>query len=84
MKTTLSMSMLALGLMFSGAAFAETAKPIKPAPETMVDTITTQSIENAQNTRKCAAGFDNLNAMKACDNSSVYPANPLSGMNLGY
>jgi hypothetical protein len=79
MKTTITA--LALGLMLSGTAFAETAKPIKPAK---LDTITTQSIELQSDQLKCGQGFADFKTMKACGNANAYPANPLSGMNLGY
>ncbi len=82
MKNTLKISILALGLMFSGAAFAGETKPVKPAETVKVDTLTTGSTEPSADNFKCNAGFADFKALKACNDGSAYPVNPMSGLNL--
>jgi hypothetical protein len=88
MKTTLKISMLALSLIFSGAAFAGEAKDgVKPVQPQKMDMITTQSIEPVAiepeaDASNCDAGFTGFKAMKACGGASAYPVNPMSGLNL--
>jgi hypothetical protein len=83
MKTTLKISMLALSLMISGAAFAGEAKDgVKPVKPAKVDMMTTQSIEPAAHASNCDVSFTGFKAMKACGDASAYPVNPMSGLNL--
>ena len=82
MKTTITATVLTLGLMMSGVAFADAAKPVKHAKEN-IDAMTTQSI--GENT-DCTMPGANLKFASVCapNKAAKYPENALSGMNLGY
>jgi hypothetical protein len=81
MKTAIKFTAMALGLMFSTTAFADNAKTTKPAK---VDTMTTQSIEPVVDATQCNKEADGYKTVKLCGDGSAYPANALSGMNLGF
>lgn len=71
---------LALTLIFSGAALAETAKPAKTT-KPVLDNLTTQSIA-VPSSEPC---FTLSNSQEGkCAKANLYPDNALSGMNLGY
>jgi hypothetical protein len=81
MKYAITLTALTFGLMLSGAAFAETAKPTKPVK---VDEITTQAIQLETDDAQCGNETDGSKIVKLCGDGSAYPSNPLSGMNLGF
>ena len=84
MKNSMTITAFALSVMLSGAAFAETVKPVDAAKPAKVDTITTQSIGEAVDATQCGKTVDGDKTMKFCGDGSAYPANPMSGMALGF
>ena len=82
MKNTLTISVLAFGIMFTSAALADDAKPAKHLKDT-IDKMTTQSI--SQNI-DCNSLGATLKHQDVCGpiNAAKYPENALSGMNLGF
>lgn len=79
MKSTITSTILALAMMASSAAFAETAQPVRPAKPN-IDKMTTQSIDAVQDCNTLGAKLK----YAACGKTSDYPENALSGLNLGY